>query len=236
MPYIGGTEVPILTVADGDNTTAVTLTITRPDGSSTTATPATTDRITWTAPPILYNQADTWSLLWAVTGAGANVLPRSVFVQPLPPVGGPSWRPSPADVGKYVPSRTLVVDRATATNIIHATFDAATQPTGMQVESLITDAVGWVTLRVGTVVPALYPMASSAAALWAAAAVERGYPTRESDVNIAADLQRQADAMRADLALANEAATGVDPENPAATLVPIWQFPPPPRWADRDFN
>lgn len=248
MPYIGGTEVPSLSVPQGDGTTAVVLTITKPDLTSSTVTPTTADGgLTWTAAPILYDQADSWVLLWTVTGAGANVLPRAVFVQPLPPAGGPSWRPSLSDVAKYVPTRTLVLDRSNGGNTPVRTFDESTTPTGRDVDALITDGCNWVQTATGpvgvtpsgaivTASATLYGTARAAAAIYAAAAVERGYPQRDSDESIANDLLALASSMRADLVRANAAAVGGDPSNPVASLLPIYQFPPPSRWGDLDFN
>lgn len=247
MPYVGGTEVPSLSVPEGDNTTGVVLTITKPDLSSSNVTPTSTDGgLTWTGDPILYDQAESWVLLWTVTGAGANVLPRAVFVQPLPAPGGPVWRPSLHDVAKYVPTRTLVIDRSTGGNSPTLTFDSTTTPSDRQVDSLITDACNWIQSATGPVgvtpsgavvasSPVLYGTARAAAAIFAAASVERGYPQRDADESIANDLLGLANSMRADLMAANLAATGETTE-PTASLLPLYQFPRPPHWGDIDFN
>lgn len=240
MPYVGGTEVATLVVDDYDDTTVVTLAITKPDGSTATVVVPTTEdgNRTWFA-TLLYDMAGAWILLWTVTGGGANVKPLLVFVSPNPSAGGPTWRPDLRAVAKYVPGRSLVLNRATGSNELQSTFDGTTTPSDQQVNSLITDAVAWVLTLTGPIAETptnLAQMATAAAAIWAAAAVERGYPDRDEDVKTAADFLTQATQMRMDLKCANEAATGEDPADPSASLLPLYQFPRRPRWGDLDFN
>jgi hypothetical protein len=57
--------------------------------------------------------------------------------------------------------------------------------------------------------------------------IERGYPRNPDDLNTAQALYDQAVDMRTDLTKANEAVTGIDPVDPAASVMPVWYFPPP---------
>jgi hypothetical protein len=240
MPYVGGQDVVNLVVDDFDGTTQVALAVTDPSGVTTSHTATTADAgNSWQA-SLTYNAAGVWVLLWTVTGAGANVKPLPVFVSPGPAAGGPTWRPDLPAVAKYVPGRTLTINRVAATNEPQRTFDDTTRPTGQEVDGLITDAVAWVLTATGpiaTTPTSLADMASAAAAIWAASAVERGYPDGSTeDVKTAADLLALATTMRKDLACANEAATGEDPTNPTAALLPIYSFPRAKRWGDGEFN
>lgn len=241
MPYVGGTEVATLTVDDYDNTTAAVLNVTDPSGTTVAADPAaaTTDGGNNWSTEVAYPEPGTWILTWTVTGAGANVKPLLVFVETGPAAGGPLWRPGRDAVARYVPGRTLVLNRVLGSNEMLQTFDSTTKPDGQTVDALITDAVAWVLTATGPIAASptnLAELARAAAAIWAASAIEQGWPDRNTDVSTAADLLAKATAMRKDLALANEAATGEDPTDPSASLLPLYQFPRPPRWADSEFN
>lgn len=248
MPYVGGTEVATLDVPDGDATTEATLLVTAPDGTTADGGAVPTDgtHTRWTA-TVSYPLPEGWVLSWTVTGAGANVTHQPVFVTPAPIPGGPIWRPSLAKVASYIPGRTLVAVKvegvATGADAPERTFDNSTEPPGTVVDQLVTDAVAWVLLATGPITDKDTPAAQTirdaagaTAAVWAASAVERGYPDRDEDVKTAADLLALATSMRRDLAFANEAATGTDPTDPAASLLPLYSFPPPSRWGDCEFN
>jgi hypothetical protein len=145
-----------------------------------------------------------------------------------------AWRPDRWRVANYVPGRTLVAAVDGYGNALN-TFDDTTHPTGTQVDGLITDACAWVAVKTGVVDPSLYDMASATAAVYAASAVERGYPDANSDTNTAGQLWQQAQSMRADLAAANAALTGEEPADPTSHLVPVYGFPLPVAWGDDDF-
>lgn len=235
MPYPGSTDTLTLTVAPYDNTTQVTLTLKAPDGTSTPVTPVSADAgHTWTANPV-YTATGEWVAHWEVTGTGAGVTEQTVWVsQPAVPSAGVAWRPERWNVAAYIPRRTLVAAQDGYGNVLY-TFDDTTHPRGPAVDLLITDACAWVTLATGPVDSSLYGPASACAAIYAAAAVDRGYPDNRDDLSNADALTQQAAAMRADLKAANEAITGEDPEDPTAHLMPVYSFPDPPGWGDEDF-
>lgn len=145
----------------------------------------------------------------------------------------PAWAPTVERVADYVPNRTLVT-AAGQPNAAALTFNDSTRPTGDQVGRLIVDACAWVQVSTGPVDESLWALATATAALWAAAAVERSYPTRQGDVSTADALTQQAQRMRTDLQRANEVITGQDPDDPDAALLPVWQFPQPVEWGDDD--
>lgn len=239
---VGDVEFPRLTVQPYDTDTQLSLTITAPDGTQTT--PGTvvesTDTVagsrTWRADPVTYTQPGRWVELWTVTGTGAGTEPLEVYVVPVPTAGGPTWTPGRTRVATYVPGRTLVPSEAGA-NVAQQTFDSSTRPTGVQVDRLIADAVAWVLTLTGEIHASLFEMAAATAAVWSAAMVEQGYPDREAavkqtSVDIASDLLKQAVSMREDLARANAAANGSNPTNPNSALLPLWSFPRPVAWGD----
>lgn len=160
------------------------------------------------------------------------------------PAGGsgttlPDWAPDLTHVASYVPGRTLVVSTVDGSNVEVFTFDNSTRPTSGQVIVFIGDAVAWVQSMIGpTLDPSLSALATAVAAVWAAAAVERGYPERESanekDAQVtAAALFKQADDMLAKLAARNDVLVG---ENPAVfEVAPVFSFPCAPSWGDYPF-
>ena len=86
MPDVGDLVTARLTVDPYDGTTAATLLVTRPDG--TTISPVVTGADggkTWTA-PVTYTLAGLWRLSWTVTGTGAGVEHEIVSVAPAPAV------------------------------------------------------------------------------------------------------------------------------------------------------
>lgn len=147
----------------------------------------------------------------------------------------PDWAPTLDRVANYVPRRTIVdvtsSGYANATN----TFSADTHPPDTVVTQLIADACAWVLAKTGDVDASLADMAAATAAVAVAAAVEQGYPDSRDDLSNGDALYQRAVAMRDDLARANEAITGEDPEDPAAHLMPVYSFPEPPGWGDESF-
>ena len=86
MAYdVGDTAVARLTVDPFDGTTAVTVTVTSPDGDVTTPTATSADGgKTWTFPQPL-TEPGAWIVVWTVTGAGAGVATDVLVAEPLPP-------------------------------------------------------------------------------------------------------------------------------------------------------
>ena len=151
----------------------------------------------------------------------------------------PDWAPDLTHVASYVPGRTLVVSVVDGSNTELMTFDSTTRPTSGQVSILIGDAVSWVQSRTGPAIDAsLYGLATAAAAVWAAAAVERGFPERQSDtrkdaITTADDLFKQAQNMLDQLAARNDVLIGENPE--VFELAPVWSFPRAEPWGDYTF-
>lgn len=90
MPDVGASTTPSLTVDPFDLTTAATLTVYAPDGTTTTPAIATADAgETWeTSDAVTFSAPNWWVFAWEVTGTGAGVRMEHVFVgpvQPLPP-------------------------------------------------------------------------------------------------------------------------------------------------------
>ncbi|WP_216588590.1 hypothetical protein [Streptomyces brasiliscabiei] len=99
MPDIGDVVTARLTVSPADETTSVSLVVTRPD--TTTVSPVVTgsdDHTEWTA-PVSYTLAGIWRLSWTVTGTGAGVQHEVVSVAPAPP--------TMADVRSYATTTQL---------------------------------------------------------------------------------------------------------------------------------
>ncbi|MGW7198456.1 hypothetical protein [Streptomyces chryseus] len=90
MPDAGDQVTATLTVAPYDATTAATLTVYAPNGTSAPAAASTADGgQTWTA-LVPYTVAGVWTLAWTVTGTGAGRETQRVAVAPSP--GGPAER------------------------------------------------------------------------------------------------------------------------------------------------
>jgi hypothetical protein len=150
-------------------------------------------------------------------------------------VADPTWAPTLAQVGSYIPARTAAVD--TTSDTLLGTFTAATVPTGDQVTTLISDACAWMLLRTGEIIttPARRPrtwtrMATATAAVRTAGMVELSFPLRDGDLNTSAQLLALADTMLTQLVEANATAGAVDASEPA--LLPTGQFPDPVPWGD----
>lgn len=232
MPYPGSLDALTLEVTPYNNTTLATVVLTAPNGSTSSPTAVSSDGgHTWIANPT-YTQVGKWVVAWTVTGVGAGVTYEDVWVsRPASPSAGVTWRPEPWNVAAYVPRRTLV-GAVDGYGVARQTFDPDTHPPVEQVQLLITDACAWVSAAVTNVDPSLYGLATTVASLYAAWAVELGYPDNRDDLSTAEQLLARATAMRTDLDAANLAATGTDPEDPATLLPVLYGFPDPPRWGD----
>ena len=230
---VGDYSTPKLIVLPCGDDTNATVQVYAPDGSLVSSPEASASGVdtatggqVWIAEPYRHTVPLVWRETWTITGTGAGVQHRRIYVSATPGTSGPVWSPPPWKPADYVPTRTLVpVD--TGANLPVNSFDDTTTPNGTQVERLTTDACAWVLAGCGTIAQTLSDMASAVAAIWVAASIQRGFPEKDTDVQRAAALLEQAQRMRDDLAKANEAATGTDPVDPGAALLPRWSFPAP---------
>jgi len=235
---VGDSEVPRLTISPADGTTAATLVLRAPDGTSTSVTTAqelaTADSQVWEGAPVVYSQPGWWVLDWTVTGTGQGSEQQRVYVAPSPVAGGPTWWPTRSQVANYIPSRTLVVDPAThseAGELHELTWTAQTRPTGVQVDQLIADQGAWVAARLPDLTAANQAAAASVVAMLTAAAIERGWPDSDStSLQRATDLEKRALGALSDLVAANDEQTG---EQGDGSVAPVWSFPPPVAWGDQ---
>ncbi len=245
---VGDSEGAVLDVNPADNTTVATLTVDRPDGTSTvvTVSGAALAAIPGTSPvqysqrwasdqPVVYTQPGRWVLHWAVTGTGEGTEDLEVFVVASPVAGGPTWAPGRSRVANYVPHRTLAVSPASTTasgDTYQFTFDSTTIPNGVQADRLIADGIDWVTALVTPLNTNSEPLAALVAALWAAIAIERSFPNDDQSLQRANDMEKRLDTMLAALTASNTAANeagGVAAYPPP--VLPQWSFPPAdPRW------
>lgn len=145
------------------------------------------------------------------------------------PVPTSGWTPTKANVADYVPHRTLTRAESSTTageDTYQLTFSETTRPTGDAVDRLVADGVAWVSARVRPMHPASQDSARVAATLYAAAAVERGWPEDESALQRANDLEKRADTLLAALVVSNDAANAGDADAETVDVVlPSWSFP-----------
>lgn len=246
---VGDSDVPFLVVQPADTDTVATLTARRPDGTSV-AVPVTGGPLVavpdtspveytqrWDATnPLEYDLATRWVLHWDVQGTGEGEEDFEVWVVPSPAVGGPTWTPSRSKTATYVPHRTLArsVASTTASQDQHQfTFDNSTTPSGTQADALIVDAVAWVSARVPKLTAAHHDLARAAAALLAAAWIERSWPNDDQSLQRANDMEKRVDVMLGDLAQASADANAEDGSSYPTPAAPYWSFPSPdPRFDD----
>jgi hypothetical protein len=149
----------------------------------------------------------------------------------------PDWAPTVTQVAVYVPKRTLVrPDESTveSDDTYQFTFDTTTMPTSAQVLQLIADGCAWVTARVSPLATSSENAARVCAALYAAAAVERGWPEDDNALQRANDLEKRLDALLTDLIDANNSSNGTG--SYGLDIVPQWSFPPADcRWDSPSF-
>ncbi len=143
-----------------------------------------------------------------------------------------AWAPTTGEVAEKIPTRTR--DKAApGSTALLGQFTATTTPNASQAQGFVDNAVAWVLAAVGKLPAAgqllddIEAAARDAAAWRAAADIELAYPERTANVNVAATLDARANSALAALrtALATEVGGPVE-------LVPIWQSPDPPKWAD----
>lgn len=151
-------------------------------------------------------------------------------------MAGDTWAPTLADVARHVPTRTR--DSATpGSDRQLGTFTATTTPTDEQAQAVIDDAVKGVLAASGPL-PAGLPAtdqvmvaARTAASFRAAADIELAYPNRDADVRLYQLLDQRAKDALATLLASLRTETGGPVE-----LVPEWNSPDPPPWADVNFD
>lgn len=238
----GDSEVPYVTVSPADGSTTAVLTVHAPDGTSTTveATGGDLEPIPGTSPqlykqrwsattPVTYTQSGRWVLSWAVGGTGEGAEDLEVWVVAPPTAGGPTWTPGRSRVAAYVPHRSLErsLEATGDSGETYAwTFTSNTTPPAITVDRLIADGVAWVSARVSPLHASLNEAASVAAAVYAAAAVERGTPEGAESLQRANDLERRLDVLLRDLIDANNAANESGDFGVDIAPAPQWSFPP----------
>lgn len=228
---VGDPRQPELTVNDedgnpGDGTTAVTCTVTAPDGTATTlATSSPDGGETWTAAGYTVDSPGRWVECWTVTGRGADVLYTVVLVHAAPTPGGQTWIPTREQVASHIPRRTHV-GSTTGYGMTLGTFTESTRPTAQVCDALISQAAQWIELAAGPItVEAVVDGARTATAMRAAGLIEFQYGDKD-DRPYAERLLAEAASLRKDVVARNVVETGTDP---AATVVmPVWSFPPAP--------
>lgn len=241
---VGDSELATLTVEPADVGTAVTLTVRKPDGTSTPVTMAGAALVpipdtsptqysqAWTADtPVEYDQAGRWVLHYEVSGTGEGAEDLEVFVVPSPVAGGPTWAPGLSRVAAYVPHRTLARSTSSIVSSQDAyvlTFDSTTRPDGVTVSRLIADGVAWVSALITPMHATSQAAAGLLAALYAAIAVERSWPDDDQALQRANDMEKRLDALLASLTAANRLANDGDLVTPpgAPVAMPYWSFPP----------
>jgi hypothetical protein len=152
MPDAGDTATVSLTVAPYDATTAVTLTVTAPNGTVTTPPTGTANGgQTWTA-TLTYTLAGVWRLAWTVTGTGASVEGQKVAVAPAPNAAlGRSYATStdlanylraapPVDADRLLAEATVLLDSRVLRFCWYDVNDAG-MPTDALVKAALARAV-----------------------------------------------------------------------------------------------
>lgn len=144
----------------------------------------------------------------------------------------PDWAPTRNQVADYIPHRTLIRD---VSSIVDSEdeylfdWDATTTPPSTAVDRLIAHGVAWVSARVSPMAEVSYGAASIVACLYAAAAIERGWPNDDSSLERANDLEKRMDVLLTGLIASNAEANTPDPGDPDYGLdiaFPVWSFPP----------
>lgn len=226
-----------------DGSTAVTLTVYRPDGTALSPGPTVgafvgdlktaqwyaTDDGSAAGTTLL--SAGDWLALWKVTGTGATVAPKVYNVTPLPGTSTRrAWSPFLSSVADWVPY--LTVDTTTPGSQVYlGTFTGWTTPTDEVAQRHIDNAVTMVGSRLGTLPASFYPMARTVAALRAAVALARAFPRNRDDLSAADALERQAafDLKELIAAVAADASSSA-----TSTPAPVGIFPSPVAWGDLD--
>lgn len=151
-------------------------------------------------------------------------------------VDAPEWWPTRDKVADYVPHRTLARQESNTTegeDVYQLTFDADTRPNGATVDRLIGDGIAYVAGRVTPLHESSQATAAVVATLYAAAAVERGWPHDDQSLQRANDMEKRMTDMLAGLIAANDRANQDDGTTPdPAKLLPVYSFPRAVAWGD----
>ncbi len=227
---VGDVRQPTLEVTaydgtPGDGTTAVTCTVTAPDGTVATLTATSPDDgATWVAEAWTGTAPGRWVETWTVTGHGADTFYTAVLVHAAPTSGGQVWIPTREQVAAIIPRRTHV-GGTTGWGVTQGTFSELTRPTADSVDRLISQAARWIEVIAGPIVqPAIEENATDAAAMHVAGLILTTWPDNDQDFKAGQLLLDRADRMRKDLAAANVLDTGTDPVATPAVM-PVWSFP-----------
>jgi hypothetical protein len=237
----GDRDIPYIIVQPADADTVATLTVRRPDGTST-AVPVTGGALTavpgsspveysqrWEATDsIEYDQPARWVLHWDVEGTGEGDEDVEVWVVASPTAGGPTWTPGRSRVANYLPHRTLVRDLSTTTgsqDVLLMSWDSTTTPTGVQVDRLIADGVAYIGSRLAPVHSTSEAAAGVLVCLYTAAMIERSWPADDQSLQRANDLEKRLDVMLKDLVKANTDANTEDDVTYPTVVQPYWSFP-----------
>jgi len=238
---LGDVETPFIVVSPADADTQVTLEVRPPNADPYPLVMAGGDlepiansspqqySQRWEAvSPVTYDAASKWVLHFDVTGTGEGDEDLEIYVVPSPVAGGPAWWPGRSRVAAYVPHRTLVRSVASTINSQDGyamTFDSTTVPDGLTVSRLIADGGAWVGALISPLHAKSEGLASLLVALWAAIAVERGYPDDDQSLQRANDMEKQLNTMLGQLTEANNAANGTDSYG-LDLAYPVYSFPP----------
>jgi hypothetical protein len=206
---------------DGNLTDAVvTQTVRHPDGTETAGV-VVHDDVGRYHGDIAIDAAGTWAWEFTASGAVVEVDEGALFAKERW-AGLLPWAPSLRQVASYVPTRTVPVDTP-GSMVPLGTFDATTVPNDEAVSQIAREAAAWVSGNTGAEVDStLFDLASSVAAVRAAAFVELAYPTRDWDAKVYEALLAQANLMLAELQTANAAAGET---TPGSGLLPQGSFP-----------
>lgn len=203
-----------------DGSTAVTVSVQRPDGTAITV-PAPSGWVNTSQKTIQFYATDDgaagsptnsaagdWLVVWTATGVGASVAPKVYNVAPLPGTGTrPAWSPFLSDVADFIPALTVDTTIPGSQTYL-GTFTGNTSPTDEQAQRHVDAAVALVGAGFSVLADAgLRRMARSVAAMRAAATIARAFSREPSYADLATALERQA---AADLKVLVEAVENAD--------------------------
>ncbi|GAA3027247.1 hypothetical protein [Streptosporangium longisporum] len=141
-----------------------------------------------------------------------------------------SWSPTLEDVAGFIPTRTRDASKPGSDTLL-GTFTTDTTPTDEQATRTIRAAAAHVLGATGPIPAApehLSILASTAAALRAAADIELAFPDSDADVQVYEQLNRRAEeALQQLVDAVNDAGSG-----PEGSLLPVWVMPEGPWWGD----
>jgi hypothetical protein len=211
-----------------DVATVVTAEILAPDGSAAPGTVTGPVGSIYSI-TLVVNQPGDWVVIWTVEGTGAGTATQVLKVGRLPTVESlPGWAPLLSDVADYIRTRTMDISNP-GSDILLGTFNSRTNPDGESVQRILEKAVRSVSAVVPDPPTSIQDLATSAAAIRAAADVELAHPERNADVNVYAQLNSRAELELERLQKAADV-IGVGAE----ALYPRWAMPDPVPWGDEN--